>query len=259
MDEGDLVESAECFWDSVIAGENVAEGTRKRPHIVAEAPPPQKKRKVDEALEAFLLDKPDFELREGSKGKMEVFVKSCRTTLTASLDAVKSFHDGKKYQKSASKYAAAKAKAGKKGTVCSPGGCAKCPYLARACANNHLECATAMFASVLPNDLPTFVTSSNDPIFMPIHNAAFTGNVDIVRLLVENGADVNSRASNGMTPLICAAKDNHPELCKWLVESGADKSLRTSAQYKKLHAGTSASDVCVGFPNAKHLRQFLTP
>ena len=108
-------------------------------------------------------------------------------------------------------------------------------------------------------DLPTFVTSSNDPIFAPIHNAAFTGNVDMVWLLLENGADINSRASNGMTPLICAAKDNHPELCKWLVECGADKSLRTSAQYKKLHAGTSASDVCVGFPNAKHLRQFLTP
>jgi len=134
-----------------------------------------------------------------------------------------------------------------------------CPYLARACAHNHLQCVKAMFESVAPEDIGAFVSNSIDPLFAPIHNAAFSGSIEIVELLVHHGADVNSIASNGMTPLICAAKANHPATCRWLVANGADKSFRTTAKYYDHPIGSSASDFCVGFRNAEKLRYSLLP
>ena len=108
-------------------------------------------KKADELedLKAWLSDKLDFQLRPragdwpvrgpGSKGaarKMEVFVTSCSKTFRASLEEVQRFYDGKHYQgylkKQESRAAADRAKAEKTGTIYATGGCAKCPYLAKA-------------------------------------------------------------------------------------------------------------------------------
>ena len=52
-----------------------------------------------EDLANFIADKPDFELRETSEGKMEVFVRSLQKILDPSLNTVNGFYVGKKYQK----------------------------------------------------------------------------------------------------------------------------------------------------------------
>lgn len=51
------------------------------------------------------------------------------------------------------------------------------------------------------------------------------GNTKIVRLLVENGADVNANANNGSLPLIEAIYAGNPDILKCLLENGADVSL----------------------------------
>jgi ankyrin repeat protein len=56
----------------------------------------------------------------------------------------------------------------------------------------------------------------------PLHYAARDGNLEMTRLLVELGADVNSRAANGTGPLVTAITNNHIELALFLVEKGAD-------------------------------------
>ncbi len=54
--------------------------------------------------------------------------------------------------------------------------------------------------------------------------AAQKGNIDIVNLLIKNGANIEAKheASRGYTPLIVAAINNHIEVAKMLIEHGAN-------------------------------------
>ena len=48
----------------------------------------------------------------------------------------------------------------------------------------------------------------------------------MIRLLVENGANVNSRAELGWTPLILAARGGDLENVKYLLSKGADPNIK---------------------------------
>ena len=52
--------------------------------------------------------------------------------------------------------------------------------------------------------------------------AAGNGNADIVRMLLEAGANVNYQASDGFTALMMAVRDGHVEVAQILVEAGAN-------------------------------------
>jgi len=59
--------------------------------------------------------------------------------------------------------------------------------------------------------------------------AARTGNREIVRLLIEHGADVNAKGETyGETALVWAAQENHAEVAQVLIAHGADVNARTS-------------------------------
>ncbi|HOJ00912.1 MAG TPA: ankyrin repeat domain-containing protein [Anaerolineaceae bacterium] len=55
----------------------------------------------------------------------------------------------------------------------------------------------------------------------PLHFAA-NSRADIIRLLIDHGADVNVRDGNGKTPLHCAAVTANLENMRALLENGAD-------------------------------------
>ena len=52
--------------------------------------------------------------------------------------------------------------------------------------------------------------------------ASQEGHVDVVRVLVEHGADMNKARNDGATPLIVASRVGHLEVVRVLVEQGAD-------------------------------------
>lgn len=56
----------------------------------------------------------------------------------------------------------------------------------------------------------------------PLHVAVSWGDSAAVRLLLDNGADINARGEYNMTPLHFAVGRNHPEIVALLVTSGAD-------------------------------------
>lgn len=58
-----------------------------------------------------------------------------------------------------------------------------------------------------------------------LHHAARNGDLEIVRQLVRNGADVNAMADHGHFPLYCAAGHGHVETTRYLVQRGADLDM----------------------------------
>lgn len=61
----------------------------------------------------------------------------------------------------------------------------------------------------------------------PLMQAAGKGQLDIVKVLVDKGADVNARNNEyGLTPLIYAASKGHLDVVKFLVDKGADVNAR---------------------------------
>ena len=70
----------------------------------------------------------------------------------------------------------------------------------------------------------------------PLHHAAEGGHFDIVRFLLEAGADVNARdeARAGNTPLAEVAQTCSLEMARILVDAGADPTIPGSMQITAL-------------------------
>ena len=73
----------------------------------------------------------------------------------------------------------------------------------------------------------------------PLHGASFYGPLELVKLLVSNGADVNAVDDDGATPLQNAARKNELEIAKFLLQQGASKTIN---QIYKTKEGSSSED-----------------
>ncbi|MDB5965210.1 MAG: Ankyrin [Polaromonas sp.] len=60
----------------------------------------------------------------------------------------------------------------------------------------------------------------------PLHYAASTGQLPLIRLLLENHAYIDAESPNGSTPLMMASMYGSPEAVKLLLDEGADPSLK---------------------------------
>ena len=68
----------------------------------------------------------------------------------------------------------------------------------------------------------------------PIHHAARNGDTEIVRALIEYGADVNGTNPRGHTVLYCAGGHGHVETLELLLSQGADCDARFTSDGKTL-------------------------
>ncbi|MEM3964298.1 MAG: ankyrin repeat domain-containing protein [Thermofilaceae archaeon] len=62
----------------------------------------------------------------------------------------------------------------------------------------------------------------------PLHWAAEKGYLEVARLLVEKGANVNARDNDGRTPLHYAALYGYLDVVRFLLEAGANPTFRDS-------------------------------
>jgi ankyrin repeat protein len=85
----------------------------------------------------------------------------------------------------------------------------------------------ALVKQILESD-PSAITQRANNQFreLPIHFAANTGNVEIARLLLEAGADIDAGDSDNSTALGVAAMRKHGEMVTFLIEHGADVNRR---------------------------------
>jgi len=59
----------------------------------------------------------------------------------------------------------------------------------------------------------------------PIHNAAVAGHVDVLAILLESGVDIDSRDANGNTALTFSLIYSQFEAANWLIDRGADLTI----------------------------------
>jgi len=81
--------------------------------------------------------------------------------------------------------------------------------------------------------------------FTALHLAAFFGKAEAARVLLEGGASVSTYGSNDFAnqPLHAAAAGRHIEVCRLLLAAGADVNATQHARYTSLHEAAGSGDV----------------
>ncbi|KAH9597075.1 Ankyrin repeat-containing domain [Trypanosoma melophagium] len=86
---------------------------------------------------------------------------------------------------------------------------------------------------------PDLINSVEAGGFAALHFAAFNGDLDMIRMLLEYHPDLELRNYDGNTPLIMAAKGHQNEAIRLLVDAGADVNFRTPTGGTAAHFAAS--------------------
>ena len=92
---------------------------------------------------------------------------------------------------------------------------------------------------------PELVAEWSPDGFTALHLAAFFGQEQAAKILVERGAEVNLVARNAnihVTPLHSAAAGSHPGIVKLLLEHGADPNAAQDGGFTPLHSAVQNDD-----------------
>ena len=60
----------------------------------------------------------------------------------------------------------------------------------------------------------------------PFHFAADFGQLEVCKLMIQNGVNIDSTSKKNETALHMAARNGHLDVCRFLIQSGAEKNLR---------------------------------
>lgn len=69
----------------------------------------------------------------------------------------------------------------------------------------------------------------NRPGWGPLHYAATNGHAAVARYLLDENAYIDAQSPNRTTPLMMAARHKHPDVVRLLIEAGADPTARNEA------------------------------
>ena len=104
-----------------------------------------------------------------------------------------------------------------------------------------LAIGNVAIASNLENGKSEKLTITLNKTTTPICQAISKGDIETVKKMLEFGTDVNQQ-SNGMTPLMYAARYNKVEIVKLLLENGAKTNLKDQKGFTALrHAELSSA------------------
>ena len=78
---------------------------------------------------------------------------------------------------------------------------------------------------LIENGAAVDTVAANPTQVMPLHSAASARNLEAVRLLLEHGAPVNARQQSGWVPIHAAAQNGDRPMVELLLKHGADRTL----------------------------------
>ncbi|KAG9152859.1 hypothetical protein Leryth_012477 [Lithospermum erythrorhizon] len=90
------------------------------------------------------------------------------------------------------------------------------------------------------------INSGDEEGWVPLHSAASSGNAEIVKLLLDRGADVNIKNGGGRTALHYAASKGWLKVAEVLISAGANLNVKDKVGCTPLHraASTGKSELC---------------
>jgi ankyrin len=77
----------------------------------------------------------------------------------------------------------------------------------------------------------------------PLHVAAKWGKANMVVLLLDKGANLESKTRDGLTPLHCAARSGHENVVDVMIQRGAPISAKTKNGLAPLHMASQGDHV----------------
>jgi len=148
-------------------------------------------------------------------------------------------------------------------------GCGPAAQLHDAARSGDAEAVRAMICANVTwagQHLLTQLVRSVDPEagdgVQPLHLAAERGHLEVVRLLLEAGADVDAAAADGSRPLLCAAEHtsaDHTSIVRLLLEEGADPDPADELNTPPMLMAAAQSNLEVGGPRAHPLNPRAHP
>ena len=93
---------------------------------------------------------------------------------------------------------------------------------------------------------PHSIDARDSDGYMPIHRACHNDNVELVRFLVDQGADVEAKTNEGWRPIHCAAYWGNINVVNFLIKYGAN-----------LNALTYGNNTCLHFAVQRYERKLL--
>lgn len=105
-----------------------------------------------------------------------------------------------------------------------------------ACYNQDINLVKNNLINVKPKLLNKKLVDYSNPIHgTPLQISCKTGNLDIVKLLIEAGADKEIKDVARQSPLSIAISNNHYEVTKYLIEAGADIHSKGPNKLQPIH------------------------
>ena len=109
-----------------------------------------------------------------------------------------------------------------------------------ACYNQDIESVKEYLAGISPAMLNKKLTDYSNPVQgTPLHIACTNGNIEIVKLLVEAGANIELKNVALQSPLSIAAEKNHGDIAEYLIDKGADIHSRGPNGLQPIHFACS--------------------
>lgn len=82
----------------------------------------------------------------------------------------------------------------------------------------------------------------------PLLFATYQNNIEIIKLLIDAGADVNKQNDNDWTPLLVASQyENAMDLCKIFVDSGANLNTKTDKGFMLDRLSIEHQDILIKY------------
>lgn len=107
-----------------------------------------------------------------------------------------------------------------------------------ACEKGEIETVRTLLSSD-----PSLITTTDKDKYTPLHRACYENQTEVVKLLLENGADVGAVTEMGWQPLHSCCPWNNKESAVLLIQNGADVNAKSEGGQTPLHiaAGHAAS------------------
>ncbi|XP_051170463.1 ankyrin-3-like [Leptopilina boulardi] len=106
---------------------------------------------------------------------------------------------------------------------------------------NHLELAKIL----VQNGADVNIVNNDGET--PLHKASKRGNIQLVEILLQNGANINAKDNRDITPLYVAILYDHSELAKILVQNGADVNIVNNDGETPLNLATQMIKIDIQF------------